>query len=54
MVVLGGLERETESKLKRGVPFFSKIPLIGWLFGKHRKSKAKDKLLIFVKPIIVY
>ncbi|MEM1323274.1 MAG: hypothetical protein AAGG75_23615 [Bacteroidota bacterium] len=54
MVVLGGLERDSRSDLKRGVPFFSRLPLIGWLFGRKRKSQQKDKLLIFVKPTIVY
>ena len=53
MVVLGGLEYESKSKTRRGVPILSKIPLIGWLFGRTKKMKQKDKLLIFVKPTIV-
>lgn len=53
MIVLGGLEREAVSKLKRGVPWVNRIPVLGWLFGKHRKSNQKEKLLIFVKPTIV-
>jgi len=53
MIVLGGLERDTKSNTKAGVPFLSRIPVIGWLFGKKRKSKTKDKLLIFVRPTII-
>ncbi len=53
MIVLGGLERETKSNTRAGVPFLSRIPVIGWLFGKKRKSKSKDKLLIFVRPTII-
>ena len=53
MIVLGGLERDTNSKVKRGVPFLSRIPLIGWMFGKKKKSKSENKLLIFVRPTII-
>lgn len=53
MIVLGGLERDSKSDFKSGVPFFSRIPLIGWMFGKKAKQKQKDKLLIFVKPKII-
>lgn len=52
-IVLGGLERDLKSDTKRGVPWASRIPLIGGLFGKKRKNKRNDKLLIFVKPIIL-
>ncbi|KAA3641106.1 MAG: hypothetical protein DWQ02_01050 [Bacteroidetes bacterium] len=52
-VVLGGLEREVNAKSTRGVPFLSKVPVIGWMFGKKRKSKNTNKLLIFIKPVIV-
>ncbi|MEL6142753.1 MAG: hypothetical protein AAFU67_14180, partial [Bacteroidota bacterium] len=52
-VVLGGLERKATSRTRRGVPFLSKIPLIGWIFGSKRKSKQKDKLIIFIKPTII-
>lgn len=53
MIVLGGLERESQSRTQRGLPWISRLPLIGWLFGRTQKSKSKGKLLIFVKPTIV-
>jgi type IV pilus assembly protein PilQ len=53
MVVLGGLESSAVSKNRRGVPFLSRIPGLGWLFGRSRQSAQKGKLLIFVKPTIV-
>lgn len=52
-VVLGGLERESKTSSRSGVPWLNRIPVIGWLFGKKRKSKSKSKLLIFVKPTII-
>lgn len=54
MVVLGGLEYEAKSKTRRGFPVLSKIPVLGWLFGRTKKTKQKNKLLIFVKPTIVH
>lgn len=53
MVVLGGLERESKSRTRRGLPWLSKVPLLGWLFGRTRKAQSKSKLLIFVKPTII-
>ncbi len=52
-IVLGGLERELDSKTKSGVPWISKVPVLGWIFGRHRRNKQKEKLLIFIKPVIV-
>lgn len=54
MIVLGGLERDSNSKTTRGVPGISKVPIIGWLFGKKSKTKRKEKLLIFIKPVVTY
>lgn len=54
MIVLGGLERESNSKVTRGIPFLSRVPVIGWIFGNKRKEKTKEKLLVFIKPTISY
>jgi type IV pilus assembly protein PilQ len=53
MVVLGGLERELKSSSNNGLPWLSRVPVIGWLFGKQRRVKQKNKLLIFLKPTII-
>lgn len=52
-VVLGGLERESKSKTRRGIPWLSKIPGLGWLFGRTNSNKREEKLLIFIKPTVV-
>ncbi len=54
MIVLGGLENKEISDTGTGVPFLARIPVIKWLFSKRRKAKGKSKLLIFVKPTIIY
>lgn len=53
MIVLGGLERDLNSETKSGVPWISQVPVLGWLFGKKRKTAQNNKLLIFVKPTIL-
>lgn len=54
MVVLGGLEQESRSRSGRGVPVLSRIPLIKWLFSSRSDNKRKTKLIIFIKPTIIY
>ena len=54
MIVLGGLENKDVSDTGTGVPFLSRIPIIKWFFSSRRKAKGKSKLLIFVKPTIIY
>ena len=54
MIVLGGLERDSNSKTTRGVPGISRVPIIGWFFGKKSKTTRKEKLLIFIKPTVTY
>ena len=54
MIVLGGLENKEISDTGTGIPFLSRIPIIKWLFSNRRKAKGKSKLLIFVKPTIIY
>ncbi len=54
MIVLGGLESKSVEDSGSGVPFLARIPVIKWFFSKRRRAKSKSKLLIFVKPTIVY
>jgi len=52
-VVIGGIIKTTKSILETGVPWLSKIPLLGWLFKSTDKSDDKEELLIFITPTIV-
>lgn len=54
MIVLGGLESKTIEDSGRGVPFLARIPVIKWLFSKRRKARNKSKLLVFVRPTVIY
>lgn len=51
--VLGGLYTTTKAKATSGVPFFSKIPVLGWLFKNEQKTADTEELLIFITPTIV-
>ncbi|MES1935314.1 type IV pilus secretin PilQ [Salinisphaera hydrothermalis] len=52
-VVLGGIFEQTNRDTTNGVPFVSKIPLLGSLFKGHSRQRDKQELLIFVTPKIL-
>lgn len=51
--VIGGIYTYTETQGRSGIPFFSHLPLIGWLFRSSTTAKDRNQLLIFVTPTIV-
>lgn len=53
-VVLGGLEEVSKSETGSGVPLLSRIPGLKWLFSSKSKDNSEKKLMIFIKPTIVY
>lgn len=52
-IVVGGVYKTTESETETGVPYLSKIPVLGWLFKYKTVNKTKKELLIFVTPRII-
>jgi type IV pilus assembly protein PilQ len=52
-VVIGGIIKTTKQFDKTGVPWLSKIPILGWLFKSQAKEDLKEELLIFITPQIV-
>lgn len=51
--VLGGVYITNHTNGRTGVPFLSKIPLLGFLFRKDTKSESNSELLIFITPRIL-
>lgn len=51
--VIGGIYTRNTSENYAEVPFFSKIPVLGWLFKKRRQEDRRDELLVFITPRIV-
>jgi len=52
-VVIGGIIKTTKHTYEGGVPWLSKIPVLGWLFKTEYKKDNKEELLIFITPKIV-
>jgi general secretion pathway protein D len=53
IVVLGGLIGDNYSAGNSKVPLLGDIPWIGQLFRSENKSRQKDNLMIFLRPVIV-
>jgi type IV pilus assembly protein PilQ len=51
--VIGGIVVSDNSNTKSGIPFFNKIPVIGWLFKSRSVSDTQTELLIFITPTIM-
>src|SRR2546426_4845721 len=51
--VLGGIFEETRSDSTQGIPWFNRIPFLGWLLKNEGVSVIQTELLVFVTPTIV-
>jgi type IV pilus assembly protein PilQ len=52
-MVIGGVFVDTQNNNVQGVPYLSRIPVLGWLFKNKSESVSKQELLIFLTPSIV-
>jgi len=52
-MVIGGVFIDTQSNSVAGIPYLSRVPVLGWLFKQKSESVAKQELLIFLTPSIV-
>ncbi len=52
-IVIGGIYTRDKENITNGVPWLSKIPVLGWLFKKNLKKNKKTELLIFLTPQIL-
>ncbi len=52
-IVIGGILKTEDTVATYGVPWLSKIPLLGWLFKFEEVQKIKRELLIFITPRII-
>jgi type IV pilus assembly protein PilQ len=49
-MVIGGILKATTSKAQSGLPWVSKVPILGWLFKYEELIKNRKQLLIFITP----
>jgi type IV pilus assembly protein PilQ len=53
-IILGGLEEDTRNDSGSGVPVISRVPVLKWFFSSRTKSRSKSKLMILIKPTVIY
>lgn len=53
VIALGGLFRDARSYGNDGIPFLSRIPVIGGLFGDRSKTQNRTELLVLLKPHVL-
>ena len=52
-VVIGGLIEDTKNTTSAGVPFLSKIPILGSLFGYQSDTVGKTETVMFLTPHVI-
>ncbi len=52
-MVVGGVFIDQQTNSVIGIPYLSRIPVLGWLFKSKSEAVAKQELLIFLTPNIV-
>jgi general secretion pathway protein D len=52
-LVIGGLIEETSSRSREGLPYLSKIPILGYLFGETIEVMSKKELVLLITPRVV-
>jgi len=53
-VFLGGLISEQDSQGRSGVPYLSRVPFIGPLFGSRNRQTNRSETLVMITPTVVH
>jgi type IV pilus assembly protein PilQ len=52
-IVIGGILVTSDQRNESGVPWFMKIPVLGWLFKTENLTKSRRQLMVFITPRII-
>ncbi|HXX81202.1 MAG TPA: secretin N-terminal domain-containing protein [Thermodesulfovibrionales bacterium] len=52
-IIIGGLIREDTTKTKDGVPFLSKIPILGTLFSNTTDNVSRNEIIVLLTPHVM-
>jgi type II secretory pathway component GspD/PulD (secretin) len=52
-VVIGGLIENDRAKTMAGLPWLSRIPILGYLFGSNDDSKEKKEIIVLLTPHVM-
>ena len=50
---LGGLVQKEKSRIRRGLPILSDIPIFGALFGRYEESESVREIVFTLRPVIM-
>jgi general secretion pathway protein D len=53
-IAIGGAISETKIEGGAGIPYLSRIPIIGGAFGHKNSSVDRTELIIFLTPHVIY
>jgi general secretion pathway protein D len=52
-IVIGGLIRERVGTTREGIPFLSKIPILGYLFGYTSNEMKRSEIVLLLTPRVI-
>jgi general secretion pathway protein D len=52
-IVLAGLIKTEQGKGSSGMPYLSRIPVLGGLFGAQNQSNNREEVIVLITPTIV-
>ncbi|HML96038.1 MAG TPA: type IV pilus secretin PilQ [Thermodesulfobacteriota bacterium] len=52
-IVIGGIFTRRMDETNNGLPWFSRLPLLGWLFQNNRTNDERRELIVFITPRII-
>jgi general secretion pathway protein D len=52
-IVIGGLIREDTSRSLSGIPYLSKIPILGYLFGGRESDVSRTEIIMLLTPHVL-
>ncbi|MDP6969115.1 MAG: hypothetical protein QGG88_08390 [Gammaproteobacteria bacterium] len=52
-ILLGGMIKQADRKVRAGVPKFVELPLLGWLFGDKKQQSEAFEVWIMIRPSIL-
>jgi len=53
-IAIGGIIRESDTSSTAGIPYLSRIPVLGMAFGAKSTTKERTELVIFMTPRVIY
>jgi general secretion pathway protein D len=52
-IIIGGLIREDTTKSISGIPYLSKIPIVGYLFGGRERDVSRTEIIMLLTPRVL-